>query len=245
MHGQSSRAQIPCANRAAMDRDRARGDCQAETVTPYRTVTRRVYTVERLENELQILLRNPGSVVSNDYFNALWVRVPRINTNLRAGWRITYGVANHILQSAAQQLRIAVDIERAIRLQSNTAAVRIGLNSNVGDDVGEQLGDLHPRPLDSLHGAFETRKLEGPGYELLEAVRLATDTCQMALDSRVLLPPRERECQLQPCQWRTQLMRDVPQQLLLQLEQVANAFRHRVEIRGKEAQLIVPAFQFR
>src|SRR5882724_10232169 len=103
-----------------MDDDRARGDRKPEAVTANGAVACGVHSVERLEDELQILLGNAGAVVTDDYFDTPSVGVPRVNTNLRAGRRITHRVANDVLHRTAQQLGVTADLERPVRLQSNT-----------------------------------------------------------------------------------------------------------------------------
>src|SRR5882724_9960653 len=189
-----------------MDRDRARGDCKAETVATHRAVACRIDTVERLENELEILLGNAGAAVLDNHFNALSLHAPRVNIDFRAGWRIAHGVANDILQRTAQQLRITVDLERPAGLQSDTAAVGVRLDSNVGNDVAEQLGNIHVCGFDSLHWTLETCELQRACYELLQAVRFTANSCEVTLYTAVLMPAGKRQCQLQAGERRAQLM---------------------------------------
>ena len=67
----------------------------------------------------------------------------------------------------------------------------------------------------------------------------------MAFHRAVLLTPREGQCELQARQRRTQLMGHVAQQLLLGLEELAQAPRHRVKVGSQEAEIVLPPLESR
>src|ERR1700730_13386275 len=172
MDGQSSRAQIPRLDRAAMDCDCAGRDRESQAVTTDRAVACRIDPVERLEYELEILLRHTRAAVADDHFDAPLAAL-RFDPDFRTRRSVAQRVANHVFQRTAQQLRVAIDRQRPLGLQSNTAAVRLRFNTNVRHNVGQQRGDVQRRALQALHGALETSELQSARYELLEAIRFA------------------------------------------------------------------------
>src|SRR5437762_10387609 len=136
----------------------------------------------------------------------------------RVLFRSTHGVADHVLEGAAQELRIARQGELAVRRQLNLTAARSRLDRNVGGNRLQQLADIDARLLERVPGTLEARELQRARNELLEPLGLAGDAREVALHSG-WLAARERERELQPSERRAKLVGHIPQQLLLRLEE--------------------------
>ena len=187
--------------------------------------TCRIDPVERLEDEPEVLLRHAGAVIADDDVDESplrpIVRRPpaRGNDDRATGRTETHGVADHVLEGAAQELRIARQGELAVRRQLNLTAARSRLDRDVGGNRLQQLADIDARLLERVPGTLEARELQRARNELLEPLGLAGDAREVALHS-VWLAARERERELQPSERRAQLVGHIPQQLLLRLEEL-------------------------
>src|SRR5262249_44566445 len=139
IHSEAARVKITCRYRSAVDCNGAGCDREPETVAADRPVARGVHAIERLENQLQILLGHTRTAVANHYFDALYIRAPCFDAHSRSSRTVPDGIADDVLQRTAQQLTIAVDSQRSICFQCNCAAARICFDANVGHNVGEQI----------------------------------------------------------------------------------------------------------
>src|SRR5438309_521027 len=142
----------------------------------------------------------------------------RGNDERATGRAETHSVADHVLEGAAQELRIARHGELAVRRQLNLTAARSRLDRDVGGNRLQQLADIDARLLERVPGTLEARELQRARNELLEPLGLAGDAREVALHS-AWLAARERERELQPSERRAKLVGPIPQPLPLRLEE--------------------------
>ena len=126
-------------------------------------------------------------------------------------------------------------------LHLHQASPGVRFDGHIRGDRAQQLGHIHPRLLELVHGALETHELEGTGDELLQAVRLKGRTRHVAL-AGAGVATRERQGELQPRKRRAQFVRYVAQQLLLALQQLPQPLGHGVQIGREEAQIVLSSF---
>jgi len=69
MNREPTRDEISSTDATGVDCHSTRGYRQPQSIAPDRTIACRVYTVEGLENELEILLRYSGAVIADDHFD--------------------------------------------------------------------------------------------------------------------------------------------------------------------------------
>src|SRR2546430_3138686 len=84
----------------------------------------------------------------------------RGNDERATGRAETHTVADHVLEGAAQELRIARHGELAVRRQLNLTAARSRLDRDVGGNRLQQLADIDAPLLERAPGTLEARELQ-------------------------------------------------------------------------------------
>ncbi len=115
-----------------------------------------------------------------------------------------------------------------------------GLEGGIVNDLVEEVAEIEVHCFGVRRSSLETFEQEKLTDEVVEPAGLALDAIEGLGGPGAFAIAGELEGHRQPCQRRTQLVRDVPKEAPLGTNQVFEATRHGVEVTGELSDLVPP-----
>src|SRR5271168_2161415 len=165
--------------RPAMGFHDLRGDGETDALAAGITIPGFGHAVERLEDALELGRRHPGSAVANGDRESGRAALDR-HFHGRALRTIAHGVAQHVLDRAAQELAAAAHDGARRPVGLHPTALGGAFEFGITHDFIDHLVDVHCLALEGHVGAVEAGELQHLADEDVETLDLALHAIELA-----------------------------------------------------------------